>query len=64
MARSGEHTPPACGFRCRAENFVPQIFFTQERPGIVCDKSSGATPKLARGTRALLIPVSDFGLKI
>jgi hypothetical protein len=26
VARSGEHTPPACGFRRHAENFVPQTF--------------------------------------
>jgi hypothetical protein len=29
----------------------------------VFDVSSGATPELARGTRALPIPVSEFGLK-
>jgi hypothetical protein len=41
----------------------PANFFAPEIPEIVCVKSSGATPEPARGTRALPIPVSEFGLK-
>jgi hypothetical protein len=38
--------------------YPPEIF------EIVDDQSSGATPELARGTRALPIPASEFGLKL
>jgi hypothetical protein len=41
----------------------PANFFLLEIPGSVWDESSGATPELARETRALSIPVSEFGLK-
>ena len=51
-----EHTPLACGFRRHAENLVLQTFQRGEFPEIMCAKSSGATPKLARGTRALRKP--------
>jgi hypothetical protein len=37
--------------------------FPAKIPEIVCAKSSGATPELARGTRALPIPISEFGFK-
>jgi hypothetical protein len=30
-------------------------------PKRLCDESSGATPELARGTRVLPIPISEFG---
>jgi hypothetical protein len=40
----------------------PANFFAPEIPEIVGDKSSGATPELARGTRALPMPASEFGL--
>jgi hypothetical protein len=44
--------------KIRAPNFFP--------PGklqLMWDISSGATPELARGTRAVPIPISGFGLK-
>ncbi|HAO79181.1 MAG TPA: hypothetical protein DCQ92_09430 [Verrucomicrobia subdivision 3 bacterium] len=41
----------------------PANYFAPEIPGIVGDQSSGATPELACGTRALPIPVSEFGPK-
>jgi hypothetical protein len=37
-------------------------FFPPEYPGIMCVKSSGATPELARATRALPLSVSEAGL--
>jgi len=40
----------------------PANFFAPEIPGIVGDKSSGATPELARETRAL--PHSCFGVRV
>jgi hypothetical protein len=42
---SGERTRPACGFRRRAENGVAR--------GLAHERGLGATPKPARGTRAL-----------
>jgi len=56
-----EHTPPACGFRRRAENFVPHSSSRPQRPTEWGDESSGATPELARETRALPMPISEFG---
>jgi hypothetical protein len=38
-------------------------FFAPEIPGRVCDKSSGATPELARGARALPISISESGFR-
>jgi hypothetical protein len=43
----------------RSTNFSPL-----DIPGRVCEECSGATPELARGTRALPIPVSEFGFNI
>src|ERR1017187_6265642 len=43
----------------RRTNFSPL-----EVCGSVSDESSGATPELARGARALPIPISEFGIKI
>ena len=40
----------------------PANFFATEISGIVGDQSSGATPELARGTRAL--PHSCFGVRV
>jgi hypothetical protein len=42
----------------RRTNFSPL-----EVCGSVSDESSGATPELARGARALPIPISEFGIK-
>src|ERR1035441_1436325 len=50
--RDREHTLLACGFRRRAKNLVPQTFPRRKFPGRWWDGSSGATPELARGTRA------------
>jgi hypothetical protein len=39
----------------------PKLFHVGNA-NIVGDESSGATPELARGTRALPLPASEFGL--
>ena len=54
----GENTPLACGFRRRAENFVPPNYSPPPRPFDWGHESSGATPELTRGTRVLPIPIS------
>ena len=51
-------------FSASRRKHLPAYFSLLEIPGSVWDESSGATPELARGTRALPIPIpaSEFGL--
>ena len=48
VARSGEHTPPACRFRRRAENLVPQTLpgagLKTVASAILADVESGFQP--------------------
>ena len=60
-ARLGERTPPACVFRRRAEKSSHQLFSVPASM-IGWNQRSGATPEHARGTRALPIPISEFGI--
>ena len=49
----GERTPLACGLRRRAANVVPQTFHSGPTETRWLDEADGATPSVARETRAL-----------
>ena len=60
MARSGEHTPPACGFRRRAENIVPQTSSRRKFPEWWVTKVRARRPNSHAGR---VRSRSCFGLK-
>ena len=49
MARSGEHTPRACGFRRRAENIVRQTIRFRKFPEAWVTKVRARRPNLHAG---------------
>ncbi len=53
VAALWERTRPACCFRRRAENLVPQTFLHSINSRCQSNDGSGATPEPARETRAL-----------
>ena len=63
---AGRHIPGSTRLRRVVFGVTPKTAFREllriEKYGNSGDKSSGATPELARGTRALPILVLEFGL--
>ncbi len=59
--KDGERTPLACGFRRRAENFVPQTFWLANLWRKWCEEDSGGPPESARGPRALPVNFGSVG---